>query len=314
MATRADILARISAEVTILSDRLVNEEQNIRAYRIQHRRVHGINAVGARIDYWVYDEGGPGEQAIIAYDDWMDVTIGNRYLDWSDGQPPETETWNERYHGISIMEFGYGPREAGDKRIGVYNPSTDKLEVYRGEAPDPQPPQPLGQTIALGQCGRDTSTSFNPRNGRSNAEKVPIMEVVFLESPTGIGFFDIPNHEIILPTSITIARADVIIYFGAGNTTNNEGQRWHLQWQRNGQWIGQELATGFIKQESSSFKYGISSYLIDQHQGNDKRFSLWCWCTDRQTNTEVNDAVVLVEERHIDLENTIFPIEYWGIV
>ena len=304
MATRNDIITRIANEVIIISDELIYEEQNIKAYRITHKQVSGINARGRTIRYWVYDEGGPSEEALMSYNDFKDITLGNRYLDYTNALPAEDDTAEERYHSVNIMEFRYENPSIDTKKIGIYNSSTDKLDIYEGTPPETGFPAPSTQYIKFAQGNRENSTPFTPGTNRGNANKVPLFDTLTYEYPSGTNYIDIVNDEIVLPSDEIIARVDINIAISTGDTTNNDGMDLHFQWQVDGSWIGvNPWSTGLVKQESSSFTMPISSYIHDDFDGLEHRFSLWCWATNRQGQTRINNCSCIVEERWISPEN-----------
>lgn len=302
MATKAQLIARIAAEVTILDETLTDENNNVKTYRVRHTRARGANAQGNRVTVWVYDEGGAGEQAIMAYDHWMDVPLANRYLDYRDTLPASSRTRNEDYKSVDVLAF----REINGgkfEKVGIWNSATDVLDDYMHQEPDPGEGPTTADLMKFAQGIIDTSASFNPQNGRGNAIKVPLFDELYVEYPQGHGYIDVPNLEIVLPASELIARVDVSINFSVGDTTNNDGTNFHFQWQVDGSWLGAEVSTGFIKQESSSWFLGYNSYITDTDDGNEHRFSLWSWTTDRQGPVTIGNSSVIVEERRVVIED-----------
>ena len=318
MATRSQLLARIVKEVDILSDVLLAEEQQVRTYRITHRRIVGVNSIGGTIELWVYRESEAEEEALLSYADWKDVPLANRYLDYISTLLDHEETGSEIYHTLSMMSFTLldSQAETSVQKIGIWNNSTNKLDVYDQQSasiPDPGPGD--DKVLAMSQGIRDNQIAFDPRNGKNNARQVPLFEVIGMEYPAGIGFIDVAAEQIVLPANMPIARVDITVSISTRDTTNNDGTNFHFQWKRNGDWVGAVLSTGFIKQEAHSFLYVANSYIKNDNDGSEDRFDFWAWTTDRQGPIDINDCSCLVEERKVNVEDLyVNPVFGWGII
>ena len=311
MSTKAELIVRISAEARIISETLITDYDQIRTYVIRHERTRNVNVEGRTVTLWVYDEGGANEEALMDYDQWLDVPLSVRLSDYIDTLPPTISVRNIGYMTAYIVRFTEVTNTGiKTEKIGIWNEQTDKLDVYEStEIYDPVP-GPTTEYPAFSQGTLDTATSFNPRNGKSNAIKVPLFNNVLVEYPVDIAIIDIDNNEIVLPAKMLIALAHVTMTFSTLDTTNNDGTNFHFQWQVDGNWIGVELSTGFIKAESSSWNYGVDSYLIDEDDGIEHRFSFWCWCTDRQGPVTIQECSAVVEEKKVPGGFRSSPIYY----
>lgn len=302
MSTKAELIARISAEARIVSETLITDYDQIRTYVIRHERTRNVNVEGRQVTLWVYDEGGAGEEALMDYDQWLDVPLSVRLSDYIDTLPTTISVRNIGYMTAYIVRFTEVTNTGiKTEKIGIWNYLTDKLDVYESTdnpIPGVKPILPNGY-YCFGEGYRTTKILINPADGKANAIKVPLFEVKSYEQPQGIGFIDEVNQQIKIIEGFELLRIDLAIEMILTGATQGEGTIFYNQWQQNGVWIGIERNSGYLKGDVT-YNLTVMGHFEDIVSGGDTYYDLWLWTEGRQGTIEVGDVSCIVTEVFYD--------------
>lgn len=302
MSTKAELITRISNEATIISERLIDDYDQVKTYRIEHTRTRGVNAQGRTILLWVYDEGGAGEEALMDYGQWLDVPLSMRLSDYIDTLPSTVNVRNIAYLSAYIVRFTE-VTNTGVKieKVGIWNDSTDKLDVYEtteAYPPSVKPTLPNGY-YCFGEGYRTTKILLNPADGKANAIKIPLFEIKSYEQPQGINFIDLDNQRIQIIEGFELVRIEITIEMILQGASQGSGTIFFTQWQQNGIWLGIERNSGYLKGDVT-YNLTVMGHFEDVVQSGNTYYDLWLWTVDRQGTVELGDVSCIVTEVYYD--------------